>query len=196
MKALILDGMLAGDASSAPAHAALVDSLAARGWRVESLPLRDIAIPNCLGCFNCWIRTPGVCIQDSGGRDVARDVILSDMVVFFTPVAFGGYSSELKKAVDQLIPNISPFFTRLDGETHHRRRYERYPRFAALGVLARPDAESERLFARLAERNAINLHAPARASAVVCAGQPADQLRQRIDALVARMGNAQPEARR
>ena len=48
----------------------------------------------------------------------------------------GGYSSELKNAVDHLIPNILPFFANVDGETHHKPRYKRYAKLLIPGEAA------------------------------------------------------------
>ena len=47
---------------------------------------------------------------------------IGDLVIYLTPVTFGGYSSELKRMVDHQIQNISPFFTSVQGEIHHQRR--------------------------------------------------------------------------
>lgn len=131
------------------------------------------------------MQTPGVCVIDDAGRDVARAFIQSDLVIFLTPVAFGGYSSELKKAVNRLICVLSPFFVKIEGEVHHRPRYERYPRLVGVGVLPQADAESERIFTTLVGRNAINMHAPAHAGGVVLSSQGADEIRERIQALFA-----------
>ena len=73
--------------------------------------------------FGCWVKTPGQCVQDDPAREVARACARADLVVLFTPVTFGGYSSELKKAIDRSIPNLSPIFIRIRGETHHPCRY-------------------------------------------------------------------------
>lgn len=39
-----------------------------------------------------------------------------------------------KKGLDRLIGLVSPFFTKIAGETHHRPRYDRYPALLAVGV--------------------------------------------------------------
>jgi len=86
--------------------------------------------------------------------------------------------------VDHLIPLISPFFASIEGEVHHRRRYERYPRLLGVGVMARPDEESERIFTALVHRNAINLHAPAHAGAVVPSTEGVEAQRAKLRALL------------
>jgi multimeric flavodoxin WrbA len=112
------------------------------------------------------VQTPGECLIDDRAREIARAYVGSDVVVFFTPVTFGGYSSELKKALDRIICVVSPFFARIDGEVHHEPRYRRYPRLLAVGVQPRPDRESEEIFTTLVARSAINMHAPKHAAAV------------------------------
>jgi hypothetical protein len=167
MHAVLLNGALPGDGFVDDAGATLEKGLQSLGWTVTSWTLRDERIGYCLGCFECWTKTPGVCRIDDAGREIARSFIASDMAIYLTPVTFGGYSSELKKALDRIICLISPFFARIDGEVHHRARYDRYPALAGFGVLPEPHPEQERIFRTLVGRNAINLHAPAHGSAIV-----------------------------
>ena len=89
------------------------------------------------------------------------------MVAVATPLTFGSYGSLAKSVIDRMICLVLPHFTMLDGEVHHKPRYRRYPAWIALGTLSAPSAEQTALFARLVERNSVNLHNPAHASAVV-----------------------------
>lgn len=184
MKALILDGSVDRDPLVTQARKVLVDHLVCLDWQVDVLSLRELEIRHCLGCIGCWIKTPGQCILDDAGRDVARATIQSDLVVYLTPITFGGYSSQLKKALDRSICLVSPFFTKIQGEVHHRPRYERYPRLLGLGVLAGPDVESQRLFSQLVARNALNLHAPSHASGIVHGVNGADGMQAQIAELL------------
>lgn len=171
MKANILNGALPGDSFVDAAGAALQEALQAEGWSVTSWILRDEKIAYCLGCFECWTKTPGVCRIDDAGRDVAASLIAGDLTIYLTPVTFGGYSSALKQAVDRSICLISPFFTRIDGEVHHQVRYERYPALLGVGVLPAPHPAQEQIFHTLVGRNAINLHAPRHDSVVIYRSQ-------------------------
>ena len=166
MKTTILNGALPGDSFVDAVAAALHDALQAEGWAVMPWTLRDDKIAYCLGCFECWTKTPGLCRIDDEGRGVAASIIDSDLAIYLTPVTFGGYSSALKKAVDRSICLISPFFQRIDGEVHHHTRYDRYPAMLGIGVLPAPHPAQEQIFATLIGRNAINLHAPRHGSAV------------------------------
>lgn len=160
INALILNGALKGDDELDAVHGTLVTELVERGHAVRSFVLRDTAITFCRGCFECWTRSPGLCRTKDLGRDVAGSFINADVVFFLTPVTFGGYSSELKKALDRLIGLVLPFFTRIKGETHHKARYAAYPRLVVLGMMPAPSEEEELVFHTLALRNALNMHVP------------------------------------
>ncbi len=164
MNAVVLDG--SRNAEGQDVLAALTAALGEAGCGTEVIALREKTIAPCLGCFGCWVKTPGECVIDDDGRQVARAVARCDLLVYFTPVTFGGVSSQLKKALDRLIPNISPFFARVQGETHHQRRYPRCPSLIGLGVLPTPNREAEAIFKTLVESNAVNFRSPRTAAAV------------------------------
>jgi multimeric flavodoxin WrbA len=143
---------------AAAVEAALGPRLASQGYAVARHDLPSLPIPDCQGDFGCWTATPGVCVHAGAHRDVARDVIQSDLVVWLTPVTFGGYSSALKRALDHCIPLISPWFMTVEGETHHRPRYERFPDVLVVGLAEKKEEDAVRVFERLVLRNAVNMH--------------------------------------
>lgn len=171
MNATILNGALAGDGFVDAVAGAIQAALQTQGWTVRPWQLADEKLAFCLGCFECWTKTPGLCRIDDAGRDVAESLIQSELAIFVTPITFGGYSSALKKAVDRVIPLISPFFQRIDGEVHHHARYARYPALFGVGVLPGPHPGQAQIFDTLVSRNAINLHAPAHGSRVILRDQ-------------------------
>ena len=81
----------------------------------------------------------------------------ADAVIILTKMTYGGYSSDVKAFLDRAIYNLSPFFTMIRGEMHHKKRYESYPDLIALAYGDSNKGEQE-TFARLVERNALNLH--------------------------------------
>ncbi len=185
MKALILNGLVKGDDILC---GIIHDELEDMGWQVNDLYLKDKKIAPCLGCFGCWIKTPGICLIDDDGREVAEKSVQSDLMVFVTPVTFGGYSSCLKKAVDRLTPTVLPFFVKINGEFHHKPRYGSYPHLVGIGVLSEPDGESERIFKTLVARNAINLHSQSNAAEVVMRDYSQEKIRAEVKTLFAGIG--------
>jgi multimeric flavodoxin WrbA len=188
MRALVLNGGLGHDPTLALLQQAFEDDLAASGWETESWFLHDSVIAPCQSCYSCWVRTPGECATDDDGRRVAAAAVTSDLIVALTPVTFGGYSSQLKKALDRLIPDVSPMFESIDGETRHKRRYQRYPDLVVVGTQATVEADAKQTFVTLVARNAINFHAVRHAAVVVAEGAPPAALRTRVEGLLAQIG--------
>lgn len=190
MKVLILNGLPETNDIDASIRNIMLDELQKREWENRELVLRDEKMAYCTGCFGCWVKTPGECVIDDAGRGVAKAIMESDLVVYLTHVTFGGYSSELKKALDRMIPILSPFFMKINGETHHKKRYDRYPAMVALGILPEPDDESAKLFETLHSRNAINGHATASAAGLVEADCGVDEIAKRVKRLLDQAGDA------
>lgn len=196
MKTLILDGSAAGDQVAEQLNAVLHAQIEARGWEVERIVLREQKIGNCAGDFFCWIRSPGVCNVKDANRTIAAKAVQSDLLIYLTPMTFGGYSSALKRMVDHLIQNIMPFFTQIDGEVHHKRRYKRYPDLLLVGWQEEPDAVGEAVFRNLAHRNALNLHARTTVCGVVYGSQSVaaleEQTRGWLDAIAGGVSSPVP----
>jgi multimeric flavodoxin WrbA len=177
MKAILLDGSPKNDLTGERARAALQAELQARGWETQSFLLGEYNIGNCAGDFYCWVRSPGICNVDDDNRVIAAAMAQSDLLVYLTPVTFGGYSSELKRMVDHQIQNISPFFTQVSGEVHHQKRYSRYPNFLAVGWLEAPDPQAESVFRHLVARNALNFYAKTAIAGLLYANQDEGEMR-------------------
>jgi multimeric flavodoxin WrbA len=185
-KIVVLDGSASGDKELPRVLEVLYQALKADGGQIETLRLSEMKLAHCLGCFNCWVKTPGVCVEADAGREIARTIIRSDATVLFTPVTFGGYSPELKKMVDRLVQIASPFFQMDHGEIHHPPRYAHLPRLMVVGVQRHFNATEAHIFKTLAGRNAINLHPPSFATEVVHTSENEEALRGRFETLLTR----------
>ncbi|MGW8180458.1 MAG: NAD(P)H-dependent oxidoreductase, partial [bacterium] len=111
---------------------------------------------------------------------IVSTIVKADLLVLLTPITFGGYSSELKKLLDRAICLVSPFFMKVQGETHHTPRYESLPRLLGVGVASGCDIECQKIFKTLVQRNALNLHAPACSAAVVDGTGSDEEIRSEI----------------
>lgn len=169
MKTLILDGSHANDSQADR----IIHALKRHLPESEVVVLREQKIGNCAGDFYCWVRSPGMCNTNDDNRVIAARIIHSDLVIYLTPVTFGGYSSELKRMVDHQIQNISPFFTNVKGEIHHQKRYKRYPNLLVVGWMDEPDVRVEATFRHLVHRSAINMYAKTSVCGIVT-GSPSE----------------------
>jgi len=183
---VILDGCGSSDEKLFPILDLLSNVVRAQGAAIQVFTLREIKLAHCLGCFDCWLKTPGVCVEADAGRDIAQAIIRSDATVLFTPVTFGGYSAELKKMMDRFIQLIPPLFHLDHGEVHHPPRYKHRPRLLMVGVQQHANAAEAHIFKTLAGRNAINFHPPSYAVEVVLAGDDLNALRCRFESLLQR----------
>jgi hypothetical protein len=190
MDAVILHGGRRRDSGLEAACSRLGDALEGIGTGVRLLRLEEMNVRPCIGCFGCWLRTPGECLQADDGREVARSVVQADARVFLSPVTFGGYSGLLKTALERVVPSISPLFTTIRGEMHHRRRYPYRPIVVGVGWQEAPGREAAETFARLVERNAIDMHARSSESVVVTAAQAPQEQRALFAGLAARIVGA------
>jgi multimeric flavodoxin WrbA len=162
---VLLDGSVQDEMGAARVAAAKF--LRAKGYQVEVIKLKEKEIADCTGCFSCWTRTPGICVNPDDAAKVAYEFSTSDLVVFLTPVTFGGYSYHLKKALDRSICSLLPFFRKVHGEVHHARRYENGQRIVTVGLLPSRDEEVQKVFATLVERNSYNMQPVQWASTLV-----------------------------
>ena len=186
--AIILDGAGAGagDEELAPILRILEEELTQNGAETRTIRLRETRLAHCIGCFGCWLETPGICRENDAGREIAWSVIQSDVTVLLTPVTFGGYSSELKKAMERWVPLALPYFKKYYGEIHHLPRYSRNPRLVVIGVQKEEDPESAHLFRAIAARNALNFHAESHAAEVICSKENPEVTRWMIRSLISR----------
>lgn len=160
MKALILNGEQIDGFSLNQISKTIKDELKNNDLQVEEILLKEKEIADCLGCFKCWVKTPGICIIDDYGRETAAKLINSDLIIFLTPIVFGSYSYQLKKALDRMIPLISPYFKKVKGEIHHKKRYSKYPSLLAVGINEETKQQQNQIFKDLVKRNSINFYSP------------------------------------
>jgi multimeric flavodoxin WrbA len=154
--------ILNGDPDPASAFQRYVQQVAGQladsGHTVTTLNLRDLDLKGCSGCFGCWVKTPGECVKRDGSALVCRAVIDSSLTVLASPIVMGFTTALLKRATDQMIPLIHPYFVVQGGEMHHRARYAKYPALGLLlGAGSDCDAEDIEITTALWKRTARNL---------------------------------------
>lgn len=88
---------------------------------------KTLDLKSCKGCFDCWYKTPGLCVQKDDMPVILQTIINSDLTVYITDVKVGFVGSELKKVLDKTIPFAHPYFDVSHGEIHHKSRYDDFP---------------------------------------------------------------------
>jgi multimeric flavodoxin WrbA len=162
MKAIVLNGSLAGQINLERLQETLITELEGSGWESDVIHLNKLNIKACIGCFRCWHTTPGICsgIKQDDAENIIRKVAQSQLLVFLTPLTYGGYSSEIKKIYGRFLGLLQPGIQIIEGEVHHLKRYDEYPSFLAIGVTDKIDKDEVDLFKTLVERNSKNFFPP------------------------------------
>lgn len=117
--------------------AQLKKALEASQHTVTQLDLRDMPLRYCIGCWGCWVKTPGQCVSQDASIEMDRAVINAEFVLWAAPLKMGFPTELLKRANDKHLPLIHPYAVVDHGEAHHLKRYPHYPR---LGLLLEKEA--------------------------------------------------------
>ena len=124
--------------------------LASVGHAVTTLDLRELNLKGCSGCWGCWVKTPGECAKRDDSATVCRAAINADLLLLASPLTMGFTTALLKRAADQMLSLIHPYFVVEDGEIHHRARYAKYPKLGLLlGAGGDSDAEDREITTEL-----------------------------------------------
>ncbi len=103
---------------------------------VNIFTVRNLDIQYCIGCFGCWIKTPGTCVHQDAMEAILKSAANSDLQLFISPAIAGFISADTKKVLDREIPMVLPYIRNFDGECHHPPRYAKIP---DLGILLMDD---------------------------------------------------------
>jgi len=117
----------------------LVKGMQEAGARVEVVHLRKKTVKNCIGCFTCWTKTPGVCIQkDDMTNELFPRWLESDLVIYATPLYHYTMNATLKAFVERTLPLLEPFVRERNGVTYHPLR-QNHPAVVVLSVAGFPE---------------------------------------------------------
>lgn len=82
------------------------------------------AIRNCIGCFGCWVKTPGKCVIHDGYEATGIDMSKCMELILVSKCCYGSVSPFVKTVQDRAISYLHPNFVIRKGEMHHKRRYD------------------------------------------------------------------------
>ncbi len=82
------------------------------------------SIHPCIGCFGCWIKTPGKCVIHDGYEGTGMDMSQCTELILVSRCVYGSVSPFVKMVQDRAIPYLHPDFVIRRGEMHHKRRYQ------------------------------------------------------------------------
>lgn len=102
----------------------LLEGAGEAGAEVEEFYARKLKIAPCTGCMTCWLKTPGVCLQNDDADMVREKMMGADIIVLATPVYFFNMTSYMKNLMERAImPTALPFLTQTNGRFGHPTRF-------------------------------------------------------------------------
>ena len=72
--------------------------------------LRRQTIHPCIGCFGCWVKTPGKCVIHDGYEDTGIDMSKCGELILIGRCCYGGESPFVKMVQDRALSYIHPDF--------------------------------------------------------------------------------------
>jgi len=126
---------------------------------MQNFVLEDMDVHSCLGCWSCWCKSPGLCVLQDDAEKIFKAVIHADLVIMASPIIAGFTSALLKMITDRLIVLMHPYIEFIQGESHHQKRYDKYPELGLL-LLKEKDTDEEDLeiIEDIYHRLALNFH--------------------------------------
>ncbi|OJF77431.1 MAG: hypothetical protein BKP49_00090 [Treponema sp. CETP13] len=113
---------------------------------------------NCVGCFGCWLKTPGVCVIHDGYENMPTLLAECDKYIVISKITYGGFSPAIKRLTDRSIGYVLPFFCIKGGEMHHKQRYNKTLNYTVIFYGEATDAEKATA-QKLVQANADNMYA-------------------------------------
>lgn len=135
--------------------AELSASLAAHGIPVHYISLADSEVKPCINCGGCTYQTYNRCVFRDDGDAIYPKVIQADVLIFVTPVVFGGYSFPIKRIFDKMGLLMDRHYFIEDGEMVKGGRGRGQFRFFAVGLTKGCDEEEIKAFEDLFHENLV-----------------------------------------
>jgi len=107
---------------------ALQHTLENEKHETKLIMLRSLQLHDCIGCYTCWVKTPGICCFDDGIDEILKEYLAADIVIYASPVIMSYVSALLKRVTDRMLPVMHPFLKLKEDRMSHFLRYSHYPK--------------------------------------------------------------------
>lgn len=96
-----------------------IEGMMEEGAEVELQYVKRLKTNPCQGEMNCWLKTPGECLQKDDMNAIYPKLRQADVLVFAVPVYVDGMPGPMKTLIDRLIPLIEPYVELREGHCRH-----------------------------------------------------------------------------
>lgn len=160
MRICIIDGTPQGSSAHLTTYLTGLELyLQSSKQEVKIHSLRDMNLRMCIGCFDCWTKTPGQCVQKDDLPLILKDIVAADFLILASPIIMGLVSAQLKTVNDRFLPLLLPYMDISSGESHHPLRYGKFPDFGMiLEKTPGSDDEDIEIIHGIYQRQKLNYH--------------------------------------
>jgi multimeric flavodoxin WrbA/putative sterol carrier protein len=121
---------------------AFLDGARDAGEDAEVIYLKDKTINHCIGCFTCWIKTPGVCVHKDDMPELLDKIKDADIIIGALPLYIYTVPGLFKDFLDRLIPLIQPQIERRGDHFAHPSRYGNRMRMVLISNAGFPETHN------------------------------------------------------
>ena len=90
---------------------------------VEIIDTSDMKIAHCMGCNQCWLKTPGICAIKDDYEGILQKLIQAENLWIVSDTHFGFLSHKSKRLMDRIMPMLNMTLGFRDGWMRHELRY-------------------------------------------------------------------------
>ena len=119
---------------------------------IEVIDTSDMKIAHCMGCNQCWLKTPGVCAIKDDYESILKKLVQADNLWIVSDTRFGFLDYKGKRVMDRIVPMLNMTVGFRDGWMRHEVRY--HP--LNIGLLYKGDAD-QAMMEDWCKRTAVNI---------------------------------------
>ena len=119
---------------------------------VEIVDTSDMKIVHCMGCNQCWLKTPGICAYKDDYEIILKKLVQADNLWIVSDTRFGFLDYKGKRVMDRIVPMLNMNVGFRDGWMRHELRY--HP--LNIGLLYKGDAD-QMMMEDWCKRTAVNI---------------------------------------
>lgn len=120
--------------------------------QIKIIETKDLDIHHCIGCNQCWLKTPGQCVIKDDYKQIVKQLVDAKDLWLVSDTHYGFLDYRGKRIMDRIMPMLNMNIEIRDGWMRHQLRYHALN----IGVLYHGDGNQE-LLEEWCERCAMNL---------------------------------------
>ena len=90
---------------------------------LEIINTSTMKIAHCIGCNQCWLKTPGICSIKDDYEDIIKKMVGANNLWIVSDTQFGFFDHKGKRLIDRILPMLNIYIEFRDGYMRHQLRY-------------------------------------------------------------------------